>query len=45
MTRFYTNDKGKLFGENIVVIEEEWFDDKNLTYDATFPTALIKRAK
>ena len=28
-----------------MVIEEEWFDDMNLTDGATFPTALIKRAK
>ena len=35
----------KLFRENIVVIEEEWFIDMKLTDGATFPTALIKRAK
>ena len=28
-----------------MVIEEEWFADMNLTYGATFPTDLIKRAK
>ena len=28
-----------------MVIEEEWFDDMNLTDGATFPTALIKCAK
>ena len=28
-----------------MVIDEEWFDDMNLTSDATFPPSLIKRAK
>ena len=28
-----------------MIIEEEWFDDMNLTDGATFPQALIKRAK
>ena len=40
-----SNDKVKLFSENIVVIEEEWFDDMNLTDGATFPAALIKCAQ
>ena len=40
-----SNDKVKLFHESIVVIKEEWFDDMNLTVDATFPMALIKRTK
>ena len=40
-----SNNELKLFFENIVVLEEEWFYNLNLTYDATFPTALIKRAK
>ena len=31
--------------ENIVVVEEEWFDDMNLTDGETFLTDLIKRAK
>ena len=26
-------------------IEEEWFDEMNLTDGATFPTPLIRRAK
>ena len=39
-----SNDKVTLFCENIVLIEEELFFDKNLTYCATFPTTLIKRA-
>ena len=39
------NDKDKLFRENIVVIEEEWFDDRNLTYGVTFSPVLIKHAK
>ena len=34
-----------MFCENIVVIEEEQFDDMNLTDGATFPKGLIKRAK
>ena len=28
-----------------MVVQEEWFDDMNLTYGSNFPTALIKRAK
>ena len=40
-----SNDKVTLFCENIVLIEEELFLDKNLTYCATFPTALIKSEK
>ena len=39
------NDKIKLSRKNIVAIEEEWFSGMNLTDGATFPTALIKRAK
>ena len=31
--------------ENIVVVEEEWFDDMNLTNGATFTADLIKRKK
>ena len=38
-------DKVRSFCENIVVIEEEWFTNMNLTYGATSPAALIKRAK
>ena len=34
-----------IFHEICVVIEEEWFDDMNLTSGATFPESLIKRAK
>ena len=37
-----SNNKVILFCENIVVIEEEWFDDMNLTDDETFPIDLIK---
>ena len=40
-----SNDKVKLFCENIVVLEEEWFYNKDLTGVANFTTALIKRAK
>ena len=40
-----SNKKVKLFRENILVIGGKWYDDKNLTDDATFPTALIKPAK
>ena len=40
-----SNDKAKLFRKSIVVIEEEWFDDTNLTNSATFPTDLIKCEK
>ena len=41
---YHTADnKVKSFRKNIVVIEEEWFDDMNLTYVETFPTSLIKR--
>ena len=36
-----SNDKVKFFCENIVVLEEEWFDYMNLTDGVTFPTALI----
>ena len=40
-----SKNKVKSFHENIVVIEEEWFADINLTDGETFPKALIKRAK
>ena len=40
-----SNNKVKTFCEDIVVIEEEWFDDMNLTYGATFLMSLIKHAK
>ena len=40
-----SNNKVKLFRENIVVIEEEWFSGMNLTGGEMFPTALIKREK
>ena len=39
------NNKFKLFCDNIVIIEEEWFSDMNLTVIETFPLALIKRVK
>ena len=39
------NDKVKLFRRDIVIIEEEWFHDNNLSDGATFLIALIKRAK
>ena len=39
------NDKVKLFCENIVVIEEEWFYDMNVTDTSTFQMAIIKHAK
>ena len=38
-----SDDKVKLFWVNIVVIEEEWFSDIDLTGGATFPTSPIKR--
>ena len=38
-----SNAKVQLFRENIVVIEEEWFDGMNLTDGTTFPKVLIKR--
>ena len=34
-----------LFYDKTVVIEEEWFSDRDLTDGANFPQALIKRAK
>ena len=40
-----SNDKVKIFRENIVVIEEKWFGDMNLTDGSTFATDLIKREK
>ena len=40
-----SNGKVKTVHKIIVVIEEEWFDDMNLTDGATFTMDLIKRAK
>ena len=40
-----SNDKVKTFCKSIVVVEEEWFDDINLSDGATFLTDLIKDAK
>ena len=40
-----TNNKVKSLCDNIVVIEEEWFADINLTDGAIFTPALIKREK
>ena len=40
-----SNNKVKLFRENIVVIEKKWFADMNLPYEATFLTPLIKNSK
>ena len=40
-----TNKTEKYFCKLILVIEEEWFSDTNLTDDDTFPPALIKRSK
>ena len=40
-----SENKVKLFRENIVVIEEELISEMNLTHGATFSTALIKREK
>ena len=40
-----SDNKVKLFRENILVIEEEWFSDMNLTHGTNFPMALIKREK
>ena len=40
-----SNDKVQIFRESVVVIEEELFDDVNLTDGTTFLAALIKRAK
>ena len=40
-----SDNEVKIFCETSVVIEEEWFDDMNLTDHATFPIALIKHAK
>ena len=34
-----------MFCKIILVIEEELFDDINLTYSSTFPMSQIKRAK
>ena len=39
------NTKDKSFRENKAVKEEEWFSNINLTYSATFPKSLLKRAK
>ena len=40
-----SNNRVKLFCQNIVFIEEEWFADINLNYGATSLTALTKRAQ
>ena len=40
-----SNNKVKLFCENIVLSEEEYFDDTSLTDGATYLTALIKISK
>ena len=40
-----SNNKVRFFRENIVVIEEEWFADTNLTDGATSLKALIKCEK
>ena len=42
---YASNDKVKLFRENIVVLEEEWFVDMNLTDGKIFLTTLIKHEK
>ena len=39
------DDKVKLFCENILVINEDWSDDMNITDDAAFLAALIKCTK
>ena len=40
-----SNDKVKTITEGVAVIEEDWFDDMNLTDGATFSMPLIKCAK
>ena len=40
-----SNNKFKCFRETVLVIEEEWFDDRTLTDGANSLTPLIKRAK
>ena len=40
-----SNNKVELSWKNIVVVEEEWFSDMDLTDGATFPMSLIKRTK
>ena len=40
-----TNNKVKSLCDNIVVIEEEWFADINLTDGANFSTDMIKCEK
>ena len=40
-----SNDKVKIFFKNIVIIEEEWFTDMNLTDVSKISTAPIKREK
>ena len=40
-----SNYKVKLLRESIVVIEEDWFSNNDITDSATFPTDLIKSAK
>ena len=38
-------NKVKIFRKNIVLVQEGWFADINLTDGETFPTAIIKRLK
>ena len=40
-----SNNKVELSWKNIVVVEEEWFADMDLTDGATFPMALTKQSK
>ena len=40
-----SNDRVLKTRKTVVIIEEDWFGDMKLTDGATFPTALIKRAK
>ena len=40
-----SNNKVKLSRKNIVIIDEEWFGDTNLTNDAIFLTAMTIREK
>ena len=40
-----SNNSVDCFRKNVVVIDEEWFNDINLTGGANFPTPLIKHAK
>ena len=34
-----------MFFKSIVAIKKKWFDDMNFPSNATFPMAMIKRAK